>query len=476
MENAVAGKTSPDLATLYDMSETKLRALECLGRTKEKFADFLEPLVESCLPESVLSAWERSIISGVVNDSTSQRSFEKLMSFLRHEVESEEIIKLACEGFVKNGGSFKRNKSAVSDTTDTATTAMLVSTNSSYVGTSTGKEEILPVKVSESTKVGSNLSNNNCHDKVYLQTVCVEIVGQGNKMRVRELLDSASSHSYVSYIVVNCLRLRPLGHEKVIHGLFGRKETPPIEYGIYAVEINDLNVSFSYCCEVFSERKICGFVPTMEDPQILNNLRVNNIELSDVTCNENETDLLIGADLIGKLLTGRCVQLNFGLSAIHTKLGWTVIGKETGLYSSNDYPVMDSVQTVLSLYVNNASLRELGDIESLGIREPIENVSERKAFDEQLKEFHEKLTVLPDDRCEIESPWKLDARADLPDNKELALKRQEKVILWVRNKGMTCLCFVFCMMILNFINNCNKSSVSKSSKLILAETESVEIV
>ncbi|GBM57013.1 hypothetical protein AVEN_146041-1 [Araneus ventricosus] len=140
MKNAVAGRNSPDLATLYDMLETKLRALENLGSTKEKFPDFLEPLVESCLPESVLRVWERSLISGVADDSTSQRSLEKLMSFLRHKVESEEIIKLARDGFVKNGGSFKTNKNAVSDTTDTATTAMLVSTNSSCDGTSIGKK------------------------------------------------------------------------------------------------------------------------------------------------------------------------------------------------------------------------------------------------------------------------------------------------------------------------------------------------
>ncbi|GBM48204.1 hypothetical protein AVEN_72481-1 [Araneus ventricosus] len=102
-------------------------------------------------------------------------------------------------------------------------------------------------------------------------------------------------------------------------------------------------------------------------------------------------------------------------------------------------PVMDSVQTVLSLYVNTTSLRELGDIESLGIREPIKNVSKRKAIVEQLKEFHEKLNVLPDGRYEVESPWKLDARTNLPDNKELALQRQESAILRARNKeSMVC--------------------------------------
>ncbi|GBM50576.1 hypothetical protein AVEN_106646-1 [Araneus ventricosus] len=45
------------------------------------------------------------------------------------------MINLARAGFAKNG-SFKRNKSAVLDTMDTATTAMLISTYSSYDGTS----------------------------------------------------------------------------------------------------------------------------------------------------------------------------------------------------------------------------------------------------------------------------------------------------------------------------------------------------
>ncbi|GBL62418.1 hypothetical protein AVEN_37937-1 [Araneus ventricosus] len=206
-----------------------------------------------------------------------------------------------------------------------------------------------------------------------------------------------------------------------------------------------------YLCsrnEVFCERKICGFVPKIEDPKILGNLRVNNIELSNVTCNENEIDLLIGADLIGKLLTGKVCSVKFWLFAIHTKLGWTVIGKETGLYSNDNYPVMDSVQTVLSLYVNNASLRELWDIESLGIREPIEKMSKRKAFDEQLKEFREKLIVLPDGRYEVELPWKLDARANLPANKELALKRQENDILSARSLHDL---FMLCVLDVDFV-------------------------
>ncbi|GFW81381.1 uncharacterized protein TNCV_377291 [Trichonephila clavipes] len=62
MKNATTRRNS-DLASLYDMLETKLRALESLRRTKEKCADFLEHLVESCLPESVLCVWKRRRIS-----------------------------------------------------------------------------------------------------------------------------------------------------------------------------------------------------------------------------------------------------------------------------------------------------------------------------------------------------------------------------------------------------------------------------
>ncbi|GFU06801.1 DUF1758 domain-containing protein [Trichonephila clavipes] len=100
----MTGKNTSNLATLYDMLEAKLRALESIERTK-KIADFLEPLAESCFPENVLRAWERRRISESTDDATSQRSLEKLVCFLRYEVESEKMIRLAREGFGKDRGS-----------------------------------------------------------------------------------------------------------------------------------------------------------------------------------------------------------------------------------------------------------------------------------------------------------------------------------------------------------------------------------
>ncbi|GFS81408.1 uncharacterized protein NPIL_240931 [Nephila pilipes] len=68
------------------------------------FLQTSQPLVESCLPENVLRAWERSRITESTDDAISQRSLKKLMCFLRHEVESEEKIRLARDGFGKDRG------------------------------------------------------------------------------------------------------------------------------------------------------------------------------------------------------------------------------------------------------------------------------------------------------------------------------------------------------------------------------------
>jgi hypothetical protein len=70
------------LSSLYDKTETQLRALETLGVATDKYAAMLFPLVESCLSEEVLRAWQRSGYVGSVRPSGETR-LESLMSFLK---------------------------------------------------------------------------------------------------------------------------------------------------------------------------------------------------------------------------------------------------------------------------------------------------------------------------------------------------------------------------------------------------------
>lgn len=89
MENALSGKTCKDVVGWYDRLDTNLRALGTLGRTQDKFADFLYPLVESCLPDAVLRAWERNRTREKLHGKNTANLLSRLMDFLGREVESE---------------------------------------------------------------------------------------------------------------------------------------------------------------------------------------------------------------------------------------------------------------------------------------------------------------------------------------------------------------------------------------------------
>ncbi|GFU75508.1 uncharacterized protein TNCV_2862241 [Trichonephila clavipes] len=180
--------------------------------------------------------------------------------------------------------------------------------------------------------------------------------------------------------------------------------------------------SYTCCFEVLSEKKICGFISKFEDKRILNELKNKEI-LSDLNCKETEIGLLIGADNIGELLTGSLIEFDSGLTAIETKLGWTVIGK----VCSNDKNVM---LTTSSLHVRNVSVKELWELDVLGITDPLLNENTKENF--ELTDFKNKMKILPDGRYEVKLPWKCNSE-NLPSNKELTWKRHLRMMNKLRN-------------------------------------------
>lgn len=91
-KNSIASSVKTDLPKLYNELEGKLISAECLGRTQEKYSDFLIPLVESIPPEEILMSWERKQNSGDVV----------------YEVQSAEMVALARSSFDANS-DFKRH-------------------------------------------------------------------------------------------------------------------------------------------------------------------------------------------------------------------------------------------------------------------------------------------------------------------------------------------------------------------------------
>ncbi|GBM96475.1 hypothetical protein AVEN_264015-1 [Araneus ventricosus] len=98
MKNVASGRTKTDLPALNDELEAKIRALESLVRTQEKYGEFLSPLVESCLREEIFVSWERS---RNMKDASQveDRSLEKLMNLRKQQVKGEEMVELERIGF-----------------------------------------------------------------------------------------------------------------------------------------------------------------------------------------------------------------------------------------------------------------------------------------------------------------------------------------------------------------------------------------
>ncbi|GFU44967.1 integrase catalytic domain-containing protein [Trichonephila clavipes] len=255
-----------------------------LDEHKKKYGDFLTPLVESCLPEEILMAWERK--RNTETDAKGSRTLEHLMTFLRLEVQGEEMVQLAKSGF----GTPIRKK-------DSPT------------------ESVKPTKVTTASALASSVKSS-----------------------------------------------------------------------------------------VLSEKKICGFISKIEDKRILNELKNKEIILSDLNCKETEIGLLIGADNIGKLLTGNLIEFDSGLTAIETKLGWT--------------------------HVRNVSIKELWELDVLGITDPLLNENTKENF--ELTDFKNKMKILPNGRYEVKLPWKCNSE-NLPSNKELTWKRHLQMMNKLRN-------------------------------------------
>ncbi|GFX89725.1 uncharacterized protein TNCV_3711571 [Trichonephila clavipes] len=229
---------------------------------------------------------------------------------------------------------------------------------------------------------------------------------------------SASQYSHVSERLIAHLGLIPHRYENIIHSLFGGTQTKPKERGVYSIELTALNGDYSCCLEVLSEEKICDSVPKITDEQILNNLRELNIEFSDSFSEDLEIDLLVGSNVLGRILMKKCCELDSGLSVVETKLGNTVIGM------LDDVCHIDrNVMTTLSMYVRNFKLTDLWNLESLGISNPTLEESKQNSYEDALNDFQQKLAILPNGRVHVEERELSELSSDDIENAERVLIR-----------------------------------------------------
>ncbi|GFX46393.1 integrase catalytic domain-containing protein [Trichonephila clavipes] len=190
-------------------------------------------------------------------------------------------------------------------------------------------------------------------NEVILQTLVVNVHGIKRERKARAIIDIGSQKSYILRSTAEELGFNLQRVEEFRHSSFGGTKTRMYKHKCYKIYLSSLD---------------------------------------DIQENTGPIEVLLGADVAGKLITGRREELKTGLVALETK--------------------------------RYSCLFTLWDLEMLGIRDTIEQNLREEKEKAVMSHFLETVRQKEDGRYEIHMPWKVD-RAFLTDNYELCLKRLE---------------------------------------------------
>ncbi|GFY39840.1 integrase catalytic domain-containing protein [Trichonephila inaurata madagascariensis] len=181
----------------------------------------------------------------------------------------------------------------------------------------------------------------------------IRLRNRDKEVCVRALLDDGSQQSYIEENLATELFLSPSGREIFSQGLFGRGISPASEHKRYMANVENVG---------------------RDSPPIR---------------------VLLGADILGSILTGRIEVLTSGVSAVETLLGWTILelGKKR------------EVVNLDTLSFQNMDVPKMWDLEVLGITDPIEKKNKNLLEEETLAHFKETIRICEDQRYEVALPW-----------------------------------------------------------------------
>ena len=261
------------------------------------------------------------------------------------------------------------------------------------------------------------LANNTGTPEVILQTLTVYLKGAAKKKVCQIIIDSGSQRSYVLRSSAEEMGYESIAEESISHTLFGGLQPAPQRHRRYEVRMESLSGAFSCTFKALNQAVICGSIPRIERGPILQELSKEGIQLTDVGQECPKIEILIGADIVGKLMTGQLKALRNGMVAVENKLGWTIMGE---LPSQNVASCL--AQDVTSLFISNAAVSDMWSLDAIGIRDAIEVQSKAEIEQSVREHFLQTVRQTKDGHYEVHLPWILH-HAALPDNKRIAQKR-----------------------------------------------------
>ena len=266
--------------------------------------------------------------------------------------------------------------------------------------------------------------------EVCLQTIRVKVFSENREETIRVLIDTGSQRSYIRSQIAREVGYDSVGQQEITHSLFGGVKSKCAKHDTFLVRLK--SIDNGYKCNFFAlgQETICDTIPSAKHEQWVDDLRKRGIILSDIGGEKKPIDVLIGADVAGKLMTGKKVDLKNGLIAFETCLGWTVMGKLPATYGKTD-----TANMIVSMHVREASLSDLWHLDVLGIADPIQRL-EKSVKDDKVREFLIQTATLTDEgRYKVKLPW-VEDHAPLVTNYDVAQQRLNKGIEKLKRENL----------------------------------------
>ena len=272
---------------------------------------------------------------------------------------------------------------------------------------------VVQPSVLTSTKVANNV--------VLMKTLLVRVKGTDHKERqVRLLFDDGSQKSYIKTSLAKELHCEKLNEIKIQNCLFGGKVTEMKSRFQLKVNLRGAGGHYKQARReaiMVNEDVISGACPKVPRGPWIQELAEKRIFITDMGASSSEVEILIGSDLWGSFMTGRMIQLRCGLTAVESIFGWTLSGK---INSVSKNSVACSVITMLTQ--EERSLTDMWSLETIGIKDSAEKISQEEHEIEMKTAFHQNITREENGRYVVRLPW-INQSIQLPSNKFVAEKR-----------------------------------------------------
>ncbi|UYV78566.1 hypothetical protein LAZ67_16002013 [Cordylochernes scorpioides] len=435
-----ARRQSANLDRLYDEISAYLQSLESLSIPSEYLEVFLFPLVESCLPTQILQVWQRTPEAGYGRDDEQGVEQGKgdrlraLMGFLRAEIKAQPRIIFSRIGVGENNPKYKFPARPLHfNKSDKSTASQL------YV--SKNKEYKYPKGSFSTTNYERKTKCIFCDGMGHENWKCFKIGRMTREEQLNKMSDAG--------VCFKCLRenhgknyLPELRRTPLLELLSGKHLEKGLNHYLNFCRGNtsrrdsisedggsSISKEETVQVRAMGQRMICDRVPTLTagtwmrdlDKRSVTIIRRKNVETSEI-------DLLLGAENLGKIWTDQVVRLKDGLTAIKPKIGWSIFGEiplREGLASEYASPVF---------LTTSHKIKDLWDLEMLGVRDPVENISQREKNRDIKSHFVEKIIKRDDGHYSVPLPWK-EGCEDIPSNFNVAQKRLERCVNKLTTQG-----------------------------------------